>query len=61
MNLLTILIVLVVVGVILYLINTMIPIDGKIKTIINWVVVIFVVIWLLKSLGLFSSLNSVHI
>ena len=61
MSLITVLIVLVVVGVLLYLINAVVPIDPKIKAIINWVVVIFVVIWLLKAFGLLASLGSVRI
>lgn len=61
MSLLTVLLVLIVVGVILWLVNAYIPMDGKIKTIINWVVVIFVIIWLIKAFGLLNSLNSVRI
>lgn len=54
MSLLTIIIVLVVVGLVLYLINKYVPMDGKIKTILNWAVVIIVIIWLLKVLGIFG-------
>jgi hypothetical protein len=61
MPLLNILIVLIVVGVILWLVNTYIPMDRKIKNILNVVVVIAVIIWLLKAFGLLSSLNSVHV
>lgn len=61
MSLLTILIVLVVVGVILWLINSYIPMDAKIKNILNWVVVIFLVIWLLKAFGVFDSIKSVRL
>ena len=45
------LITLVVVGVILWLVNTYIPMDGKIKSILNIVVVIAVIVWLLRSTG----------
>jgi hypothetical protein len=58
MPLLTILIVLVVVGVVLWLINTYIPMDRKIKNILNIVVVIIVVVWLLQAFGLWSSLKN---
>ncbi|WP_462251169.1 Thivi_2564 family membrane protein [Ferruginibacter sp.] len=61
MPILTILIVLVVVGVILWLVNTYIPMDSKIKSILNVVVVIIVIIWLLKAFGLFSSLGSLKV
>ena len=61
MSLLNLLLVLIVVGVILYLINNYIPMDRKIKNILNIVVVIVLIIWLLKAFGLLSSLGSVHI
>ena len=61
MPLLTVLVVLVVVGVVLWLVNTYIPMDRKIKNILNVVVVIAVVIWLLKAFGLLDSLKSVHV
>ena len=61
MPLLTILLVLIIVGVALWLINTYIPMDRKIKTILNVVVVIVIIIWLLKAFGLLTGLKSVHI
>ncbi len=61
MPLLTILIVLIVVGVILWLVNTYIPMDRKIKNILNAVVVIVVIVWLLKVFGLLSSLKSINV
>ena len=60
MPLLTILIVILVVGVLLWLVNTYLPMDRKIKSILNAVVVIVLVIWLLKAFGLFSSINNLH-
>ena len=61
MPLLTIILVLIVVGVVLWLINTYIPMDGKIKSILNVVVVILVVFWLLKAFGLLDNLKSLKI
>ena len=61
MPLLTILIVLIVVGVLLWLVNSYIPMDRKIKSILNLVVVIAVVIWLLKAFGLLDSLKGLKI
>ena len=61
MSLLTILIVLIVAGVLLWLVNSYIPMDGKIKTILNVVVVIAVIIWLLKAFGLLSQLKGLHL
>ncbi|MBL0177073.1 MAG: hypothetical protein IPP94_17775 [Ignavibacteria bacterium] len=61
MPLITVIIVLIVAGVILYLINNYIPMDRKIKTILNAVVVIVIVLWLLQTFGVIGSLNSVKI
>ena len=61
MPLLTIFIVLVVVGVILWLINTYIPMDRKIKNILNVVAVIVVVIWLLQVFGVLGSLKNLKV
>lgn len=61
MPILTILIVLIVAGVILYLVNNYIPMDGKIKNILNVVVVLVVIIWLLKIFGVFDFLKDIHI
>lgn len=57
MSLISLLVVLVVVGVLLWAVNNFIPMDSKIKQILNVVVVIFVVIWLLKAFGLLGALN----
>ena len=59
--LINIIVVLIVVGVLLWLVNNYIPMDGKIKSILNAVVVICVVIWLLQAVGVIGSLNSVGI
>ena len=61
MPLLTILLVLVVVGVILWLVNSFIPMDSKIKSILNVVVVILVIVWLLQAFGLFDSIKSLKV
>jgi cation transporter-like permease len=61
MSLVNLIVILIVVGVILWLINTYLPMDGKIKSILNAVVVIAVVLWLLQVFGLLASLNAIHI
>jgi hypothetical protein len=61
MSLLSILIAIIVVGVLLWLINSYIPMDAKIKQILNIVVVIVLVIWLLKAFGLLGALGSVKV
>lgn len=55
MSLITIVIVLIIVGVLLWLINTYVPMAGAIKTILNLVVVIAVILWLLRAFGLWSG------
>jgi hypothetical protein len=60
MPILTVVLVLVVVGVLLWLINTYIPMQRSIKNILNAVVIIVVVIWLLKVFGLLSGLQNLH-
>jgi hypothetical protein len=52
---------LVVVGVLLWMVNRFIPMQGSIKSILNGVVVIAVVLWLLNVFGLFRSLSRIHI
>ncbi|HEM49111.1 MAG TPA: hypothetical protein ENO27_02760 [Caldithrix sp.] len=61
MPLLNLIIVLVVVGVILWLINQYIPMDRKIKSILNIVVVIVVALWLLSVFGVIGSLSNMRI
>lgn len=61
MNLIQVVEVLVVVGVLLWLVNRFIPMQGTIKSILNGVVVIAVVVWLLNAFGLFHSLSRVRI
>jgi hypothetical protein len=53
--------VLIVVGVLLWLVNNYIPMQGSIKKILNAVVVIAVVLWLLNVFGLFTSLSRIHV
>jgi hypothetical protein len=61
MPLLNILIVLIVAGVLLWLINTYIPMDRKIRNILNAVVVILIVVWLLKIFGLLNALKNITV
>lgn len=50
MDLISLVVVLIVVGVLLYVVNTIVPMDGKIKQIINVLVIVVVVVWLLSVL-----------
>jgi len=61
MPLVQIVMVLIVVGVVLWLINRFIPMQGTIKSILNAVVVIAVVLWLLNVFGLFSSFSHIRV
>jgi len=61
MPLITIVITLIVAGVLLWLVNTYIPMDGKIKKILNIVVVVVVVLWLLNVFGVWGQLRNVRV
>lgn len=61
MPLLTVVLTLIVVGVLLWLVNTYIPMDGKIKQILNVVVVIAVVIWLLYGFGVLGHSGEIRL
>jgi hypothetical protein len=61
MSLISVLVTLIVVGVLLWLVNTYIPMDGKIKRILNIVVVIIVVLWLLSAFGVLGSMQHMRV
>jgi hypothetical protein len=63
MSLLALVITLIVIGVLLWLVNTWGGqyIDGKILKIINAVVVVAVVLWLLSVFGVFGSIGEVQV
>ena len=61
MSLISVVVVLVVVGVVLWLINTYIPMAASIKSILNVVVIIVVAIWLLQAFGVLGNINGIHI
>lgn len=47
MSIIGIVVVLIVVGILLWLVNTYIPMDAKIKQLLNVVVIIIIVLWLI--------------
>lgn len=61
MSLLHLVIVLIVIGILLWLVNTYIPMDGKIKKILNVVVVIVVVLWLLYAFGVMGDIHEIKV
>jgi uncharacterized membrane protein YkgB len=61
MPLIHVVVVLIVVGVLLGLINRFIPMAGSIKSTLNAVVVIAVVLWLLNVFGVLGSLSKIRV
>ncbi len=61
MPLIHVLLVLVVVGILLWLINSYIPMAGSIKMILNLVVIIVVVLWLLSVFGLRGEISNIRV
>ena len=61
MPLLQVVLVLIVVGVLLWLVNRFIPMASSIKSILNAVVIIIVVVWLLNIFGLMRYITNFHV
>ena len=61
MPLVHVVLVLIVVGVLLWLVNSYIPMAGSIKSILNAVVIIAVVLWLLTVFGLMSEISNIKV
>jgi len=61
MPLIHLLFILFVVGVLLWLANTYLPVNAKIKKILNIVVVIAVALWLLSVFGILGSLSRIRV
>jgi hypothetical protein len=61
MSLATFILVLIAVGVVLWLINTYIPMDQKIKNILNIVVVVVIILWVLQLFGLLTVFQGIHV
>lgn len=61
MSLITLVVLLIIVGVLLWVVNTQIPMDATIKKIINIVVIIVVCLWLLTIFGILPDLNAIKV
>ena len=61
MPIVTLAVILIIIGVLLWMVNNYLPMDGKIKSILNAVVVIAVVLWLLNVFGVLGSLNNIRV
>ncbi|MGA8576215.1 MAG: Thivi_2564 family membrane protein [Candidatus Cybelea sp.] len=60
MPLVEIVVVLIVVGVLLWLINSYIPMASAIKSLLNAVVVIVLIVWLLKVFGMWHYITNIR-
>ena len=61
MSLISLIVTLIVIGVLLWLVNNYIQMDGKIKKILNVVVVICVVVWLLYAFGIINHSSDIRV
>jgi hypothetical protein len=61
MPLIQVVLTLIVVGILLWLVNSYIPMAGSIKMILNAVVIIVVVLWLLSVFGLIGELSNIRV
>ncbi len=61
MDLIQLVVVIIVIGVLLWLINSFIPMDAKIKQILNIVIVVAVVLWLLQVFGLIAMMRGIPV
>ncbi len=61
MPLVQVLVILIVIGMILWLINQYVPMAASIKSILNAVVVIAVIVWLLQVFGFISNFSRIHV
>lgn len=61
MSILTVIIVIVIVGFLLWLINRMIPMQSTVRSILNGLVVILLVIWLLDIFGIINVLQGTRV
>ena len=64
MDLISLVVVLIVVGLLLWMVNNYIPMEARIKQILNIVVIIAVILWLLNTvgiLGVLPRLSLIHI
>ncbi len=61
MPLVAFVVIMVVVGLLLYVVNRYVPMDGKVKQVMNVAVVIAVVLWVMKLFGVFEVLNGLWV
>ena len=59
MSLLSLIVAIVVVGILLYVINAYVPMEARVKQILNLVVILILVVWLLRASGLLAALGRI--
>jgi hypothetical protein len=60
-DIISLIVILVVIGVILWVINTYVPMDPKIRTVLNIAVVVLVILWLLSTVLGIVNLDAVRV
>jgi predicted membrane protein len=60
MSLLSVILAIVIVGVLLWIINQFIPMEARVKQILNIVVIIILLIWVLSGLGFFGYIRDIR-
>ena len=61
MSLIGLVLVLVVAGIVLWLINSYVPMQSAIRKILNAVIITVVILWLLNAFGIISGLGTIRI
>ncbi len=61
MSLVSVVVILIVIGILLYVVNAHIPMDANIKKILNAVVIVVVVLWLLSVFGILPDINLIRV
>lgn len=61
MPILTLILILAAIGLVLYLVNTYVPMQETIKKLLNAAAIIGTVIWLLNVFGVLSGLSNIHV
>lgn len=61
MSLTSLILAILIVALILWLINKYIPMNSKVKEILNILVVVFLILWILGILGVVGPINSIRI
>jgi hypothetical protein len=61
MSIISILVTIAVVGLLLWLVNSFIPMEGNVKRILNGVVIVLLVLWLLQAFGILGSIGGVRV